>query len=80
LEVKNFLIPVIVYLCGLAFAGSFIGRRYMGLVDIALCRLFRQKVTTTRYLYWKFVCGIEKPPQPENLKKMNRVIKFIKGV
>lgn len=65
----NVLVAVGGYLLGMAFAGSFIGRKWMGSVDIALHRLLKRKVTMGKYLYWKHFCGIGSPPRPENLVK-----------
>ena len=61
-------VAVVGYLMGMAFAGSFLGRRWMGTVDIALHRLFKRKIRIGNYLYWKYFCGIENPPRPENLQ------------
>ena len=61
-------IAVVGYLLGMAFAGSFLGRKWMGTVDIALHRLLKRKITTGKYLYWKHFCGIEDPPMPENMR------------
>lgn len=69
----NAIIAVCGYLLGMAFAGSFLGRRWMGTVDISLHKLFKIKVTTGKYLYWKHFCGINKPPRPENLKKPSKL-------
>lgn len=71
-------VAVVGYLLGMAFAGSFLGRKWMGTVDIALHKLFRRKVTTGKYLYWKHFCGIGNPPRPENLRNpdglMDRIL------
>lgn len=67
------MIAVCGYLLGMAFAGSFLGRRWMGTVDISLHKLFKIKVTTGKYLYWKHFCGINNPPRPENLKKPSKL-------
>jgi len=64
---------VIGYLLRMAFAGSFIGRKYMGTVDIMLHKVFRRKVTLAQYLYWRYFCGIEKPPKPEGIKRIDEV-------
>jgi len=66
-------VAVVGYLLGMAFAGSFLGRKWMGTVDIALHRLFKRKITTGKYLYWKHFCGIENPPRPENLRSPKRL-------
>jgi len=60
---------VIGYLLGMAFAGSFLGRKWMGFVDILLHKVFRREVTLTKFLYWKHFCSIRDPPKPKNLKK-----------
>ena len=67
------MIAVCGYLLGMAFAGSFLGRRWMGTVDISLHKLFKIKVTTGKYLYWKHFCGINNPPRPPNLKKPSKL-------
>ena len=61
-------VAVVGYLMGMAFAGSFLGRKWMGTVDIALHKLFKRKIRVGNYLYWKHFCGIENPPRPDNLK------------
>ena len=71
---------IIAYLLGMAFAGSFIGRKWMGLVDITLHKLLQRKVKLTQYLYWKYFCGIENPPKPEGLKKTDRLVQRIMGL
>lgn len=63
------VIAVVGYLLGMAFAGSFLGRKWMGTVDITLHRIFKRKITTSKYLYWKYFCGMENPPRPKNLDK-----------
>jgi hypothetical protein len=65
----NIIIAVCGYLMGMAFAGSFIGRKWMGTVDITLHKLFKRKVTMGKYLYWKHFCCIGNPPKPEKLIK-----------
>lgn len=62
-------VALVGYLLGMAFAGSFLGRKWIGTVDIALHRLFKRKITTGKYLYWKYFCGMENPPRPQNLEK-----------
>ena len=47
-------VALVGYLLGMAFAGSFLGRKWIGTVDIALHRLFKRKITTGKYLYWKY--------------------------
>jgi hypothetical protein len=67
------IVAIVGYLLGMAFAGSFIGRKWMGIVDISLHKLFKRKINTGKYLYWKHFCGIENPPRPENLKKPKKI-------
>ncbi|MFP3951197.1 MAG: hypothetical protein ACLFVP_03525 [Candidatus Bathyarchaeia archaeon] len=62
---------VIGYLLGMAFAGSFLGRKWMGFVDILLHKLFKREVTLTKFLYWKHFCNIHDPPRPKNLRQPN---------
>lgn len=62
------VVAVIGYLLGMAFAGSFLGRKWMGIVDVSFHKLFNRKITASKYLYWKHFCGLENPPMPENLK------------
>lgn len=65
----NILIAVCTYLLGMAFAGSFLGRRWMGTVDVFLHRTFKLDVTIGKYLYWKHFCNIPNPPKPKNMQK-----------
>ncbi len=67
------ILAVTGYLLGMAFAGSFLGRKWMGTVDVALHRVFRRRVTTGKYLYWKFFCNIENPPRPKNLERPEKL-------
>ncbi len=67
------IIAVCSYLLGMAFAGSFIGRMWMGTVDIALHRLLKREATTGKYLYWKHFCNIKDPPKPANLRYPNKL-------
>jgi len=71
---------VLGYLIGMAFAGSFLGRKYMGLMDILLHKVFRRRVTVVQYLYWKYFCGIGDPPKPENLKKLEGRLKQVESL
>ena len=71
------LVAVCCYLLGMAFAGSFLGRKWMGTVDIALHRLLKRKVTTGKYLYWKHFCGIKDPPRPSNLRNPRKLTDLI---
>jgi len=65
---------VLAYLLGMAFAGSFIGRKYMGIIDIALHKLFKRKISVSQYVYWKYFCGIKNCPEPEALKKVGAIL------
>ncbi|MEM3019306.1 MAG: hypothetical protein QXO92_03535 [Candidatus Bathyarchaeia archaeon] len=58
MDYLSIALTVLAYLLGLAFAGSFLGRRFMGYMDICLHRLFRRRITWTQYLYWRYFCGI----------------------
>jgi hypothetical protein len=60
---------VITYLLGMAFAGSILGRRWMGTCDVFLHKLFKLQVTMGKYLYWKHFCSIPDPPKPPQMKK-----------
>ena len=71
------MITVSAYLLGMGFAGSFIGRRWMGLVDIFLHRLFKRDVTLSQYLYWKYFAGIDNPPRPKSVVKAKGLKKKI---
>jgi hypothetical protein len=62
-------ITILAYLLGMAFAGSFLGRKWMGAVDIFLHKVFRREVTIGKYLYWKHFCNINAPPKPLCLVK-----------
>ena len=65
----NVLLGICVYLLGMAFAGSFLGRRWMGTVDVFLHRTFKLEVTIGKYLYWKHFCNIPNPPKPKNMQQ-----------
>jgi len=67
--VFNILLYVCTYLLGMAFAGSFLGRRWMGTVDVFLHRTFKLEVTIGKYLYWKHFCNIPNPPKPKGMQK-----------
>lgn len=69
----NTLITVAAYLIGMAFAGSFLGRKWMGTVDVALHRLLKREVTVGKYVYWKHFCNIVDPPMPRSLRKPDRL-------
>ena len=73
---QQILIMAAAYLLGVAFAGSFIGRKWMGTVDIFLHRLFKIEVTMRQYFYWKYITGIADPPKPKSFEKMKGVEKF----
>ncbi len=77
---QNIGFIVIGYLLGMAFAGSFIGRKYMGTVDIMLHKLFKRKVTLAQYLYWRYFCGIEKPPKPEEIRRVDEAIRLFNSL
>jgi len=49
----NIGIAIISYLLGMAFAGSFLGRKWMGTVDVFLHKVFKREVTASKYLYLK---------------------------
>jgi hypothetical protein len=74
---QNIGLIIIGYLLGMAFAGSFIGRKYMRTVDIMLHKVFRRKVTLAQYLYWRYFCGIEKPPKPEGIKRIDEATRLL---
>jgi len=65
----NTLIAIGSYLLGMAFAGSFIGRKWMGTVDVLLHKLFKKEVTMSKYLVWKHFYCIDDPPKPPRIKK-----------
>ncbi|TRO56436.1 hypothetical protein E2P71_01945 [Candidatus Bathyarchaeota archaeon] len=61
------LLAIATYLLGMAFAGSFLGRAWMGTVDVFLHKTFKMEVTVGKYFYWKYFCNIRNPPKPKNL-------------
>ena len=61
------LLAVTTYLMGMAFAGSFLGRKWMGLTDIFLHKILKREVTLGKYLYWRHFCNIIEPPKGESL-------------
>ena len=63
------LLAVATYLLGMAFAGSFLGRAWMGNVDVFLHKSLKMEVTVGKYFYWKYFCNIRDPPKPKNLEK-----------
>jgi hypothetical protein len=65
----NTLIAIGSYLLGMAFAGSFIGRKWMGSVDVYLHKLLKKEVTMSKYLVWKHFYCIADPPKPRSLVK-----------
>jgi hypothetical protein len=65
----NILLYVCTYLLGMGFAGSFLGRRWMGTVDVFLHRTFKLEVTMGKYLYWKHFCNIPNPPKPKVMQQ-----------
>ena len=64
---------VAAYLMGMAFAGSFLGRKWMGTVDVLLHKVFKREVTLGKYLYWKHFCNIGNPPKPLSLTKPDKL-------
>ncbi len=67
------LFGVAAYLIGMAFAGSFLGRKWMGTVDVFLHRILKREVTLGKYLYWKHFCNIGDPPKPPSLAKPDKL-------
>jgi hypothetical protein len=67
------LFGVAAYLIGMAFAGSFLGRKWMGTVDVFLHRVLKREVTLGKYLYWKHFCNIGDPPKPPSLTKPDKL-------
>ena len=63
------LLAIATYLLGMAFAGSFLGRAWMGNVDVFLHKTLNMEVTVGKYFYWKYFCNIRDPPKPKNLEK-----------
>ncbi len=70
----NTLIAIVSYLLGMAFAGSFIGRKWMGTFDVFLHRALKREITTSKYLYWKHFCCLNNPPKPVNLVYPNKLL------
>jgi hypothetical protein len=64
---NQILLYVCTYLLGMAFAGSFLGRAWMGTVDVFLHKILHIEVTVGKYFYWKYFCNIKNPPKPKNL-------------
>ncbi len=65
----QFLLTFATYLMTMAFAGSFLGRAWMGNVDVLLHKILKIEVTVGKYVYWKYFCNVSNPPKPENLEK-----------
>jgi hypothetical protein len=63
---------VLTYLLGMAFAGSFLGRRWMGTCDVFLHKVFKRKITMGKYLYWKHFCNIPNPPKPPQMMQAKK--------
>lgn len=61
------LLAIATYLLGMAFAGSFLGRAWMGNVDVFLHKVLKMEVTVGKFFYWKYFCNIRDPPKPKNL-------------
>jgi hypothetical protein len=61
------LLAIVTYLLGMAFAGSFLGRSWMGNVDVFLHKMLDMEVTVGKYFYWKYFCNVRDPPKPKNL-------------
>jgi len=77
IDLQQFAFMVAAYLLGMAFAGSFLGRRWMGTVDIFLHRLFRIEITMRQYFYWRYVMGIANPPKPKAFKRAEGMEKIL---
>ncbi|MDP6458667.1 MAG: hypothetical protein QGF78_05025 [Candidatus Bathyarchaeota archaeon] len=73
----NTLIAFCSYLLGMAFAGSFLGRKWMGSADVYLHKLFKKEVTISKYLVWKHFYCIDNPPKPLSLTKPVTLREFI---
>lgn len=63
------LLAIATYLLGMAFAGSFLGRAWMGNVDVFLHKALKMEVTVGKYFYWKYFCNVKNPPKPKNLEQ-----------
>jgi hypothetical protein len=61
------------YLLGMAFAGSFLGRKWMGTVDVFLHNILKREVTVGKYLYWKHFCNMNDPPRPKNMQNPTKI-------
>ena len=67
--ILGFLAAFSTYLLTMAFAGSFLGRAWMGNVDVFLHKVLKIEVTVGKYFYWKYFCNVANPPKPANLEK-----------
>lgn len=67
--ITKILLAIATYLLGMAFAGSFLGRAWMGNVDVFLHKLLGLEVTVGKYFYWKYFCAVKNPPKPKKLEK-----------
>ncbi len=63
------LLAIATYLLGMAFAGSFLGRAWMGNVDVFLHKVLKIEITVGKYFYWKYFCNVKNPPKPKNLEQ-----------
>lgn len=63
------LLAIATYLLGMAFAGSFLGRRWMGTVDVFLHKVLKLEITIGKYLYWKHFCNVPNPPKPPKFEQ-----------
>lgn len=70
----NSILAIGGYLIGMAFAGSFLGRKWMGTVDVFLHKTLNREITIGKYLYWKHFCNITNPPKPPKMKKPDTLI------
>jgi len=77
MDLSSLVYIIIAYLIGIAFTGSFIGRRWMGTVDIYLHKLLKREITLNQYLYWKYITGINDPPKPTSIKKRRGISKAL---
>jgi len=73
----NSILAIMGYLLGMAFAGSFLGRKWMGTVDVFLHKTLKREITIGKYLYWKHFCNISDPPKPEKMKKPDTLIESL---
>jgi len=73
----NTLIAIGSYLLGMAFAGSFIGRKWMGSVDVYLHKLLKKEVTMSKYLVWKHFYCIDDPPKPKSIVNPSKLTEMI---